>query len=99
VISADRADSLDFLSGGEMGALMRSFDWSRTPLGAPGTWSSALRTTVRILLANGLPMLLWWGPEYISIYDDAYRPILGTKHPWGLGKPDRECWSEIWNVF
>jgi PAS domain S-box-containing protein len=44
-------------------------------------------------------MLLWWGPEYISIYNDAYRPILGRKHPWGLGQPVRECWSEIWDVL
>src|SRR6185312_9075690 len=45
------------------------------------------------------PMLLWWCPEYVSIYNDAYIPILGTKHPWGLGKPVRECWSEIWDVL
>jgi hypothetical protein len=44
-------------------------------------------------------MLLWWGSEYISIYNDAYIPILGTKHPWGLGKPVKECWSEIWNIL
>ena len=90
----------DFLlGGGEMGALMRQFDWSHSGIGAPGTWSPALRTTVRILLANRFPMLLWWGPDYISIYNDAYRPILGGKHPWGLGLPVRECWAEIWEVL
>ncbi len=82
-----------------MGALIRAFDWAKTPIGAPGTWSPALRTTVRILLANRFPMLLWWGPEYISIYNDAYSPILGLKHPWGLGRPVRECWSEIWHIL
>ena len=92
--------ALDFLFGeGEMCALMREFDWSRTAIGAPDTWSLALRTTVRIMLANRFPLLLWWGPEYISIYNDAYRPILGRKHPWALGKPVRECWSEIWHVL
>jgi hypothetical protein len=54
---------------------------------------------VSFLLANRFPLLLWWGPEYISIYNDAYRPILGAKHPWALGKPVRECWSEIWDVL
>jgi len=54
---------------------------------------------VSFLLANRFPLLLWWGPEYISIYNDAYRPILGGKHPWALGKPVKECWSEIWNVL
>jgi PAS domain S-box-containing protein len=82
-----------------MSELVRSFDWSATPLGSPDEWSPALRTTVRILLANRFPQLLWWGPEYISIYNDAYRPILGRKHPWALGKAVRECWSEIWDIL
>lgn len=82
-----------------MGELVRSLDWSATPLGAPENWSPALRTIVPILLANRFPQLLWWGPEYISIYNDAYRPILGRKHPWGLGKPVRDCWSEIWHIL
>jgi PAS domain S-box-containing protein len=54
---------------------------------------------VPILLANRFPQLLWWGPEYISIYNDSYRPILGRKHPWALGKPVRDCWSEIWDIL
>ena len=87
------------LAAGEMGELVRSLDWSATPLGAPENWSPALRTIVRILLANRFPQLLWWGPEYISIYNDAYRPILGRKHPWALGKPVRDCWSEIWDIL
>jgi hypothetical protein len=91
---------LDILPGaGEMGERIRSLDWSATPLGAPETWSPALRTVVPILLANRFPQLLWWGPEYISIYNDAYRPILGRKHPWALGRPVRDCWSEIWDIL
>jgi hypothetical protein len=66
----------DFLpAGGEMAARIRAFDWSQTPLGAVDKWSAALRTTVSIVLSNGFPMLLWWGPEYISIYNDAYLPF------------------------
>jgi PAS domain S-box-containing protein len=82
-----------------MGTLVREMDWASTPIGAPETWSAALRTVVSLVLANRFPQLLWWGPDYISIYNDAYRPILGRKHPWGLGKPVRECWSEIWSVL
>jgi hypothetical protein len=64
-----------------------ALDWSRTSIGPCENWSQALRTTVRILVANRFPMLLWWGPDYISIYNDAYIPILGNKHPWaGCGK-------------
>src|SRR5579872_2737020 len=83
----------------DVAALIRSTDWSQTALGAPETWSPSLRMMVNFLLANRFPLLLWWGPDYISIYNDAYRPILGTKHPWALGKPVRECWSEIWDVL
>ncbi|HET9594225.1 MAG TPA: ATP-binding protein [Anaeromyxobacteraceae bacterium] len=85
--------------GGEMGALMRARDWSQTPLGTVEGWSPSLRMMTSVLLANRFPMLLWWGPDQISIYNDAYRPILATKHPRALGLPVRECWSEIWDVL
>jgi signal transduction histidine kinase len=94
------ADPLAFLAGGgEMGERIRAFDWPKTPLGPAESWSPALRTVVRLMLANRLPMLLWWGPHYVSIYNDSYRPVLGNKHPWGLGLPVRECWGEIWHVL
>jgi signal transduction histidine kinase/CheY-like chemotaxis protein len=91
----------DILSGGgQMGSLMRSFDWSRHPLGTPETWSTALQSTTRLVLANCSPMLLWWGPDFLSIYNDAYIPVLGDKHPHrALGKPLSECWSEVWPVL
>ncbi len=85
--------------GGEMGELIRAKDWSATPIGPVDSWSPALRMMVRFLLANRFPLLLWWGPEYVSIYNDPYRPVLGQKHPWALGVPVRECWSEIWHVL
>ncbi len=93
-------DPLAFLAGGgEMGERTRAFDWSGTPLGAVERWSPALRMMVRLMLANRLPMLLWWGPEYTCLYNDPYRPVLGNKHPWALGQPVSECWKEIWDVL
>ena len=89
-----------FLSGGgEMGERIRSLDWSKTPLGSPHEWSPSLQSTVSIMLANRFPLLLWWGSEYISLYNDAYAPILGTKHPSALSLPVSECWSEIWHIL
>lgn len=76
-----------------------AFDWSKTGIGPVEAWSPALRMMVRFLLANRFPLLLWWGPDYVSIYNDAYRPILGTKHPWSLGQPLSECWKEIWHIL
>jgi PAS domain S-box-containing protein len=88
-----------FAGGGEMGERIRAFDWSTTAIGPIETWSPALRMQVGFLLANRFPILLWWGPTFCSIYNDAYAPILGSKHPWALGQPVREVWSEIWDVL
>ena len=88
-----------FTGGGEMGALMRAKDWSETPIGPVEGWSLSLRMMVSFLLANRFPLLLWWGPEYVSIYNDAYRPVLGAKHPRSLGQSVRECWAEIWDLL
>jgi hypothetical protein len=55
---------------------------------------------VRLLLANRFPQLLWWGPQFIQLYNDPYRLIPGTKHPKrALGRPGSECWSEIWHII
>jgi PAS domain S-box-containing protein len=85
--------------GGEMGAGIRGFDWSGSPIGTPGRWSDALRTTVRIILASRFPHILWWGPDYVQFYNDPYIPIPGCKHPQALGQPGSACWAEIWNVI
>ena len=80
--------SADWLvGGGEMGALMRALDWEQTPLGPPESWSPTLKMMTRFLLVNRFPILLWWGPQFCQLYNDAYRPILGTKHPQFLGRP------------
>jgi PAS domain S-box-containing protein len=87
--------------GGEMGALTREFDWSLNILGKPEAWPQSLKTTVSILLKSRLPMFLWWGPELIQFYNDAYRPSLGKdgKHPLALGQRGEDCWPEIWPVI
>ena len=85
---------------GEMARRIREFDWASTPLGPMESWSPALQTMVRIMLANRFPHILWWGPHYIQFYNDPYRPIPGAKHPEkALGRPGSECWSEIWSVI
>jgi PAS domain S-box-containing protein len=86
---------------GEMRALCRAFDWASTPLGPSTSWPQSLRTTTGILLACRNPMFLWWGPELIQIYNDAYRPSFGAegRHPRALGMPGRECWTDIWPVI
>jgi hypothetical protein len=91
----------DFLAGGgEMGALTRAHDWSVTPIGAPDSWPQSLRTAVRILLNTNHPMFIWWGPELIQFYNDAYRQTMGPeRHPSALGQRGRDCWAEIWPII
>src|SRR6185369_8465220 len=81
---------------GHMGDAIRSFDWSKTPLGEMSHWPQSLRTVVNILLSSRFAMWMAWGPELTMLYNDAYRPTLGLKHPWALGKRASEVWSEIW---
>ena len=86
-----------FSGGGELGARMRQMDWSKTPLGPVEFWPQSLRTCVRIILTSRQPMFVWWGDELINLYNDAYRSIVGGKHPQALGQPARIVWREIWD--
>ena len=69
------------LGGGEMGERIRNYDWTNTPLGDPENWEQSLKTCVRIMLTSPQPMFVWWGNELINIYNDAYRFVMGEKHP------------------
>ena len=97
--TAQQQDSLAFLGdGGEMGKLVRSMDWSATPLGPPETWPQSLRTTVGLCLASNFPISLAWGPQHVQIYNDGYWPICGGKHPHSMGQDFRACWASAWPV-
>ena len=85
-------------NGGIMGARVRHHDWASTSLGPIATWPQSLKSLVNLVLAAPLPMNLLWGPELIQIYNDAYAPLMGLKHPAGLGQPAAECWQEVWEV-
>lgn len=88
----------EFLSGGgESGEMIRTKNWSETSLGNPENWPQSLKTCVRIILTSSQPMFVWWGKELINIYNDAYKTILGGKHPAAFSKPAYEVWKEIWN--
>jgi signal transduction histidine kinase len=86
--------------GGEMGALMRSIDWSTTAVGPVSAWPQSLRTALSILLDTGFPMYIAWGAEFTQFYNDGYRPILGsTKHPAAMGRSTRQTFAEIWDII
>ena len=83
-----------------MGALIRAHDWSNSSLGHPENWPQPLRTAIRLLLNTGHPMYVWWGPDLLCFYNDAYRRSIGPeRHPGSLGRPAREVWAEIWDII
>jgi PAS domain S-box-containing protein len=83
-----------------MGALIRAHKWESTSLGPPDTWPQSLRTAIRLLLNSGHPMYVWWGPDLLCFYNDAYRLSIGSeRHPGSLGGKAREVWEEIWDII
>ncbi|BAN27211.1 response regulator [Caballeronia insecticola] len=91
------ADPSFLLGGGEMGALIRNADWTQTALGAPEHWPQSLKTAIRIMLTSRQPIWVGWGPDLLFFYNDAYKSIIGGKHPHALGRPTSLVWREIWN--
>jgi hypothetical protein len=85
-----------FSGDGEVQALLRDHDWSRSPLGPPSGWPHELATAVRMVLNSAFPMFVAWGPELGFLYNDAYARILEAKHPAALGGRFQQIWPEIW---
>jgi PAS domain S-box-containing protein len=92
----DASDEPLFAGEGEMRARLREFDWTRTPLGPVSLWPKSLRLPVSLCLNLRFPMAIWWGPELTMIYNDAYAPIYGKRHPAALGQSARMSWAETW---
>src|SRR6185312_13081257 len=84
------------LGGGEMGELIRNFDWENTPLGNPKNWEQSLKTCVRIMLSSRQPIWIGWGKDLIQLYNDPCKSIVGGKHPQALGQHASEVWKDIW---
>ncbi len=87
------------VGGGKMGELVRSMDWSRSPLGPIASWPQSLRTTVSLCLASNFPISLAWGAHHVQIYNDGYWPVCGEKHPHSMGQDFTECWASAWPVI
>jgi PAS domain S-box-containing protein len=84
--------------GGVAGALIRERDWAGTAVGVMETWPQSLRTALSVCLLSKFPMFVFWGPDMVQFYNDMFTPVLGSKHPAGLGQPARDCWRETWDL-
>ncbi|MCK8671032.1 response regulator [Rhodococcus sp. HM1] len=87
-----------FAGPGDARERHRNTDWSATALGPVETWPMELRMAVNTVLPSEVPMLVWWGPELIQIFNDAFVPILGDKYPAAVGQRGADCWREIWDA-
>jgi signal transduction histidine kinase len=81
---------------GEAAELIRSDIWSGSPIGAPESWPTTLRTTVDLMLACEFAMVVLWGQDLVQIYNNCYLAVMGSKHPAGMGQKTQECWPEVW---
>ncbi|HHK5494074.1 PAS domain-containing protein, partial [Pseudomonas aeruginosa] len=84
-------------NGGAVGKLLLSLDAASSPLGPPDAWSASLKTTMATLLPAKAQIVLFWGAEFVALYNDAYAPSIGDKHPRALGRPAIENWRELWD--
>lgn len=82
-----------------MGRRIADYDWAATSLGPIKEWPQSLRTAVEICVTSRFPMVIWWGPERRPIYNDAWRPLVGSKEAWVLGLPGKEAFPEVWDVI
>lgn len=80
---------------GEMAGRIRAFDWSLTELGPVQNWQKSLCSTVQLMLASPLPMVMLWGRAGYMIYNDAYSEFAGGRHPYLLGSPVELGWPEV----
>ncbi|MBK7862230.1 MAG: response regulator [Archangiaceae bacterium] len=85
---------------GEIGKVVRAIDWPQTPLGAISSWPQSLRTTLSICLNSRFPIAVYWGREYLMLYNQSLVPMVGpTKHPQAMGQPARVVLAEIWGII
>ena len=82
-----------------MAARMRQIEWQHTALGPPEHWSHALRTALGLCLGSRLSTAIYWGPQHLLLYNDAYASLLGTKHPWALMQTAEVVWPEIFDTI
>ncbi|WP_159348173.1 PAS domain S-box protein [Roseomonas harenae] len=94
------SDGLGFLHGaGQAGELIERLGAQNCPLGGPGGWSATLCCALGIALPSRAQIVLFWGEEYVALYNDALAATIGEKHPRAMGRPARETWPELWEVL
>ncbi|MDN3919977.1 ATP-binding protein [Roseateles violae] len=90
----------DFIDGdSQLATAIRQVDWPGTAVGPVQDWPQSLRSALSICLGSSFPIAIYWGPQLALLYNDDWSPILGSKHPWALGRAAAEVWPEIWDTI
>lgn len=77
--------------------LLKAVDWAKSPLGPMSGWPDCLHSAIDIMVPSDAQIVMFWGPEYVALYNDIYAPTIGDKHPDAFGRPAREFWTELWD--
>lgn len=77
--------------------LLETVDWASSPLGPRSEWPACLQAAIGIMCPAQAQIVMFWGPEFVALYNDVYAPTIGYKHPHAFGRPAREYWSELWD--
>lgn len=77
--------------------LLETVDWASSPLGPRSEWPACLQAAIGIMCPSQAQIVMFWGPEFVALYNDVYAPTIGYKHPHAFGRPAREYWSELWD--
>ena len=100
IIGQQRIDAaLQHAANDDMARRIGSHPWHDTELGPRASWSPTLNTALELCLGSRMCGCIYWGANHLIIYNDAYASILGSKHPWALGRPAYEVWPEIFDVI
>lgn len=77
--------------------LLETVDWASGPLGPKTDWPACLHAAIDIMVPSQAQIVMFWGPEFVALYNDVYAPTIGDKHPYAFGRPAREYWTELWD--
>jgi len=77
--------------------LLDTVDWASGPLGPKTEWPACLHAAIDIMVPSQAQIVMFWGPEFVALYNDVYAPTIGDKHPHAFGRPGREYWAELWD--
>ncbi len=99
-MSQEDVDDLEwcFEEGSETCQLVKQVDWGKTSIGPMKNWPMSFKTALSIIMSSRFPMVVWFGPDLLTIYNDAYMPQMGVKHPSATGRPAHLVWPEIWDI-